>query len=283
MQFPQCRVRRVIHDHILQLLQVVAKGLDHRVVGVDDRVHDRVTQIARTAAANRTALARADAATDRLQHIAIALLEREHVVFTHHQRDLLHIDVTAVLHFYHPRNDQHLAVVHLGLRTLGHIDHVFHRQGVDRKDLADLTNHRLVAESLDVDPCQVFLVQRGDKLLGIADLLLLDLLLIETEHPNPGRRRIFGDHQRAGPGAHLGMPLLEERGPDIDQLRHQLMGLTNGGRPGGLQIRSAWTADELAAQGASPHRNFPAQRRIRIHDLLTPIPDTPARFARHAV
>ena len=78
----------------------------------------------------------------------------------------------------------------LRLRTLGNVDRIFERQGMELKDLAELVEQRLVAESLDIDPRDALRRQDGAKLADVGDRAFVDVARSRSQ-PRTSRVRFW--------------------------------------------------------------------------------------------
>ena len=147
------------------------------------------------------------------------LLDRHDPAGAEDEAHLLHLDLTDLAAAAHLHDDQQTVAVELGLGTLRNVHDVGQRQGVDVEALADLLEHRRVAEAVDVDPYDALRIpeQRGH-LGGIPRVPLFDGPG-PVHHPVQLRRgRVPSDRELPGPRAHgRGAPPPAMRDPEKAQ------------------------------------------------------------------
>src|SRR4029453_1609043 len=225
-----------------QFVELVAYRLDQRVVGVDHRIDEGISQVVRAHPADRP-LADPDPFPHRIEHVAIALLQREYVVPPDEETDLLRVNPSPLAHTGHAGDEEVLVFVTLGLRALRYVNGILQRERMDTKNLADLAQNGLISQSLHIHPGHALGAGIIAQLFGIHRFVFPHSFGGVAYQVDDRLGRIRFGYQRARHRAHRRVPLAEVEQPRAagkDGFAEQIHGgvssgagpANKGGRPG---------------------------------------------------
>jgi hypothetical protein len=89
--------------------------------------------------------------------------------------DLLAAHLLLLIEIKHFRDDEQVVIVMLDLRPLARVEHVFESEWVEVESFSEQAQHIDVAETVDVDPRDPFIIEMREKLIAVGDEAFLEM------------------------------------------------------------------------------------------------------------